>query len=73
MLVVESGTRWIGTAMSVFISRIGGSVSFLTVISYVACSLILTGDEKVVHIDTKCIFFIWTSLAWYRFDALLFY
>ena len=36
--------------------------------SFAACSLILTGDEKVVHIDAKCILSLWTNLAWHRFQ-----
>ena len=42
-----------------FIPRIGDSVSFLLHVSFP------TGDEKVDHVDTKCIF-ICTSVGWVR-------
>ena len=42
-----------------FIPRIGDSVSFLLHVSFP------TGDEKVDHVDTKCIF-ICTIVGWAR-------
>ena len=50
VLVVDAGTRWIGMSFSLLYFRIGGSVSFLLhVFSFPI------GDEKVVHVDIKCI------------------
>ena len=49
-LTVVVGARWIGMSLSLLYFRIGGPVSFLLhVFSFP------TGDEEVVHVDTKCI------------------
>ena len=71
-LTVVVGTRWIGISFSLLHFRIGGSVSFLLhVFSFP------TGDEEVVHVDTKCILSFERVLdddvvqlvhAWYRFS-----
>ena len=58
-LTMVVGTGWIGISFSLLYFRIGGSVSFLLHVSFP------TGDEKVDHVDTKCIF-ICTSVGWVR-------